>query len=153
MAIHRVSDDIVKWATGQQGMAASQIVFRRRAGAGDELVIMDSDGEGAHRFFASDMFVYSPTWSPDGSHVAYAQQTTHGWQLVERGARTGDTRVITARNDFMLTPAYSPDGRHLAFALWTGESTEIDEYDVVQHCCMRRISVNPRDDMNPTYSP
>jgi TolB protein len=153
MAVHRVSDDIVKWATGQQGMAASQIVFRRRSGSGDELVIVDSDGEASHRFFASDMLVYSPTWSPDGSHVAYAQQTARGWQLVERAVDGGNTRVITARNDFVLTPAYSPDGRHLAFALWTGESTEIDDYDIVQKCCMRRISQNPRDDMYPTYSP
>jgi TolB protein len=153
LAVHRVSDDIVKWATGQPGMAASRIVYRHKAGSGDELVIVDSDGQGARRFFASDMLIYSPTWSPDASKIAYAQQTGRGWQLVERDVQRGDTRVITARNDFILTPAYSPDGRHLAFALWTGQSTEIDDYDTVQRCCMRRISKNPRDDMYPTYSP
>lgn len=153
LAVHRVSDDIVKWATGQQGMAASRIVYRHKSGSGDELLIVDSDGQGTRRFFASDMLIYSPTWSPDGSRIAYAQQTGRGWQLVERDVQRGDVRVITARNDFILTPAYSPDGRHLAFALWTGQSTEIDDYDTVQRCCMRRISRNPRDDMYPTYSP
>src|SRR5205814_1533371 len=147
LAVHRAADDIIKWATGQQGMAASRIVFRRHAGSGDELVIVDSDGQSLHRFISSDMLIYSPTWSPDGSHIAYTQQTGRGWQLVERDVHTGDTRVITARNDFILTPAYSPDKRHLAFALWTNNNTEIDDYDVVQRCCMRRLSKNPHDDL------
>src|SRR5438094_504050 len=84
LAVHRAADDIIKWATGQPGMAASRIVFRRHAGSGDELVIVDSDGQNLHRFIGSDMLIYSPTWSPDGSHIAYTQQTGRGWQLIER---------------------------------------------------------------------
>jgi TolB protein len=155
MAVHRASDAIVQNITNQPGAAATRIAFIRRAGNGYELVAVDYDGENAQRIITSPTMIYSPAWSPDGRKLAYAVRNTSGRvELHERDLGTGRVRVISSRPEISFTPAYSPDGSRLAFAVSVGGVvTEINDYDLQQGCCIRRISRGPRNDLNPTYSP
>jgi TolB protein len=155
MAVHRASDDIVRAITNQPGIAATRIAFIRRAGNGYELVAVDYDGENPERIVSSPTMIYSPAWSPDGRKLAYAVRNANARvELHERDLSTDRVRVISSRPEVSFTPAYSPDGRRLAFAVSVGGIvTEINDYDLVQGCCMRRISRGPRNDLNPTYSP
>ena len=66
---------------------------------------------------------------------------------------SGATRVILSRQGLLFTPSYSPDGRHLAFAAWNGRGTELEDYDIVQHCCLRRLTQGTAADLSPSYSP
>jgi hypothetical protein len=46
MAVHRASDEIVRWVTGEPGMAASRIAFSVAGENNDQdLYLIDSDGE------------------------------------------------------------------------------------------------------------
>jgi TolB protein len=155
MAVHRVSDEIVRTISNQAGSAASRIAFIRRAGNIYELVAIDYDGQNAQRITTSPTMIYSPAWSPDGKKIAYAVRNANARvELHERDLATGRVRVISSRPEISYTPAYSPDGSRLAFAVSVGGIvTEINDYDLQQGCCMRRISRGPRNDLNPTYSP
>lgn len=155
MAVHRAADEVVRSITNQPGSAATRIAFIRRAGSGYELVGIDYDGQNAQRIVASPTMIYSPAWSPDGSKIAYGLRnpSTARVELHERDLRTGRTRIISARPEVSYTPSYSPDGKRLAFAISVGgETTEINDYDLQQGCCLRRLTRGRWYDLNPTYS-
>ncbi|MDH3296785.1 MAG: hypothetical protein OEM96_00675, partial [Gemmatimonadota bacterium] len=72
MSVHRVSDQIVRWATGDPGIAATRIVFRRKTGDGtSDIFAIDYDGENLVRLTSDNSIVYSPALSPDGRHLLY----------------------------------------------------------------------------------
>jgi TolB protein len=154
LAVHAAADEVVRWATGEPGVAATRIALsRQRADGSYELLVVDSDGENLRRLHTNEM-LYSPVWSPDGTRLAYSEAGESGHhRLVERNLATGEVRVVADRGVPVQTPAYSPDGRKLAFGVWVGGGMEIHEYDVARNCCMRRLSQRARIDMNPSYSP
>ena len=154
MAVHAVSDEVVRWATGEPGMAATRIALTRlRPDGRHELLLVDSDGENLERIHVEES-IYSPTWSPDGARVAYVETDyVESDRVVERELRTGRTRTLTERGLPASTPSYAPDGNRLALALWQDGGNEVYDYSVEAYCCLRRLSRRSRIDMHPSYSP
>jgi TolB protein len=152
MAAHAVSDQIVQWITGQPGMAATRIAYvRQNPNHTYDLLMVDSDGENLRRIFGADR-IYSPTWSPDGQRLTYAQAGSAGaWQLVERDLASGSSTVFHEAQ-LIMTPSYSPDGRKIAFAAQLPGGMEIHDYDVERGCCLRRLTDSNGDNVSPTYS-
>ncbi len=126
MAVHRASDAIVEWATGEPGIAATRVVFRRGVGEGrSDVFVVDSDGEGVRRLTTEEGHVYSPSLSPDGTRLLYQVLGSDGETAIyEKDLRSGRKRAISSGSAQHLTPAYAPDGR-IALARWTGDGTEI----------------------------
>jgi len=154
MAVHRASDAVVQWITGQPGIAATRVAYVVGGGSGGwSLRVVDSDGENAHTVASSSGHITSPAWSRDGGRLAFARATGSRWDLLERDMTTGATRVVLSRDGLLFTPAYSPDGRHMAFAAWNGRGTELEDYDVAAHCCLRRLTQGTAADLSPSYSP
>jgi TolB protein len=112
MGVHRVSDEIERWMTGQKGIAATRVAFMR----GQAIRIIDSDG-------ASEITVPtepdggSPAWSPDGRTLAYA---THGVssRILVLDLATGRSRTLVGptRNTTYLTPVFGPNGASVVYA-------------------------------------
>lgn len=157
MAVHRVSDEIVRWVTGEPGMAASRISFTMTASNGDkDIYIIDSDGENLRRVTNDASLVESPTWAPDGTRIAYASWKTGQPRIYEIDVDAGTERMlpeVRGAGDY-ITPAYHPDGNTIAFSvLGRGGQSGIFTYDLERGCCPTYLSGGPWYDISPTYSP
>lgn len=155
MAVHRISDRLVEWATGQPGMAASRIAFRRKTdGGASDIWMVDSDGRGLRRVTRDSSIVYSPAFHPSGDRLLYVSYVGGGPAVYERTLSTGSTRVVSDRRGVNLTPAYRPDGNRLMLARSVGGDTEIHEVEASPPWSGGRITNTANGDaLNPTYAP
>jgi TolB protein len=153
MAVHAAADEVVRWATGEPGIAATRIVLTRLNRDGrHELLMVDADGENLTSLHVEES-IYSPTWSPDGARIAYGETNyVDSDRIIERDVTSGRTRTLTERGLPAQTPSYSPDGGRLAMGLWIDGGMELHDFDVRQYCCLRRLSRNSKIDMHPSYS-
>ncbi len=155
MAVHRVADEIVRWATGQPGIAASRIAFRRRAADGaSDIWMVDSDGENLRRLTSDSSIVYSPALDPSGDHLLYVSYVSGVPVVYEKNLRTGAVRTISAEQGLNITPVYSPDGSRILYGRTIGDHTELFELQRQPLCCGRRVTyTNVGETLNADYSP
>jgi len=155
MAVHRTSDEIERWVTGQRGIAATRIAYMR----GQSIRIIDSDG-------AEEITVPteenggSPAWNPGGTMLVY---TTYGVSTSNVGSHvvlidlsTGRSRTLVppGRNSLYLTPIFSPDGNSVIYSREGENGSDlfavgINGSDPPHQLTAGRGTVNT----NPTMSP
>lgn len=156
MAVHRVSDAIVFWATGDRGMAASRIAFSMTDGqGGQDLYMVDSDGEEFARLTSHRSIVLSPAWSPNAGRLAFTSYRSGlpRIHLLDLETRTeAMMEPVLGLGDY-ITPAFHPDGRQLAFAVTGNARSGIFLYDIDRDCCLANLSGGPHYDLSPTFSP
>ena len=155
MAVHRVADQIVSWATGDPGIAATRIVFRRKTGDGNsEIFAIDYDGENLTRLTSENSIVYSPALSPDGRYLLFVSYGEGHPTAYERNLESGRTSLISGVDGLNVTPIYSPDGRKIVLGRTTGDHTELFEFGRLPLCCMKRLTyTNAGETLNAAYSP
>lgn len=158
MAVHRASDEVVRWATGEPGMAASRIAFSMESPGtrAKELYIVDSDGENLQRLTNHNSIVLSPAWSPDGARIAFSSYRTGVPRIYVRELAGGAERPISERalqSGDHMTPAFAPDGVTLAFAVTSGERSGIFTYNTQRNCCLSLVTGGRWNDISPVYSP
>jgi TolB protein len=159
MAVHRTSDEVVRWAFAEPGMAASRVAFTMLQNGVKELYVVDSDGENLQRLTNLSDVVLSPAWSPDGRRIAYsAPSETGDWQISEYDLTARRTRRVqsTPNVDF-FTPAYHPDGETFAFSMIdknvSNQFIDVATYNISRECCRRSLTQRARDNLSPTFSP
>ncbi len=154
MAVHRISDSVVEWVTGDPGAAASRVLFAMRPfgnPSAKELYVVDSDGENLRRVTWDEDLAISPAWSPDGRHVAYVSYKSGYPRIYELDMEEGGERTLEiGREGQQFMPAYHPNGQDLAFNLM---GMGLFRYNLRDGCCLVQLVGGLAKNIQPTYSP
>ena len=151
MAIHRVSDEIVRWITGQPGAAASRILSVE----GSRIWTADQDGADRRPLTSASERALSPAWAPDGRRFVFTLLGEgRGPAVIQDFATSARTNVPGAGADLNITPVFSPDGTRIVWARSGEEGTDIYSVEVAKNCCAQRLTVGRySDNLSPTFAP
>jgi TolB protein len=151
LEVHRLADEVTRWASGVPGAAASRLLFV----SGGRVYRVDSDGYDLVPLTPSGQTALSPAWSPDGQRLAFTQLGEgRGGIVVQAPAGGGSFVVPGSQSALNITPAFSPDGRTLAYAHSSERGTDIYTANIAERCCAQRLTVGRfADNLSPTFSP
>jgi Tol biopolymer transport system component len=93
-------------------------------------------------------FQIEPTWSPDGTKIAFASKREGTFDLFVMGAEGTGARRITSTKEQDGNPAWSPDGRRIAF------DRDDDLYVVSpEGSGLRKLGDDAAEERDPAWSP
>ncbi|HEX5386146.1 MAG TPA: hypothetical protein VFW66_05560 [Gemmatimonadales bacterium] len=151
LAVHVLSDEVARWATGIPGIAATRILLVMNG----RVYQVDSDGFGMRPLTPEGRTALSPVWSPDNRSFAYTRFAGGRGGVFVQTIATGEAvQVPGTETALNITPAFSPDGRSVAYAHSDERGTNVFVADVAKHCCAQRLTVGGfADNLSPTFSP
>jgi Tol biopolymer transport system component len=130
------------------------IAFAAAAGEGNDIYSVSIEGSRLTRLTHTSAVEAFPTWSSDGSQIAYIEYRA-GEQLWVMNADGADRHAVTdTPNDGMggFSPDWSPDGTTIAFEVVDGRSWNI--YTVhPDGTDLRPLANGPGDEIQPVWSP
>ena len=151
LEVHRLADEITRWASGTAGAAASRLLFV----SGGRVYRADSDGHDTAALTPAGQTALSPAWSPDAQRIAFTQLGEgRGGIVVQTLSSSASFVAPGSQAALNITPAFSPDGRTLGFAHSDERGTDIYTANVTERCCAQRLTVGRyADNLSPTFSP
>jgi TolB protein len=149
---HRIADVIYERLTGDKGVFSTKITYVVKRVTRYELQVADADGFNAQSVLASNEPIMSPSWSPDGSSIAYVSFDQKKPVVVVQNLAQGRTRVVANFRGNNSAPAWSPDGRILAVALTKDGLTQIYQIPPTGGDPVR-LTDSPGIDTQPAFSP
>lgn len=153
---HRISDLIYHTLTGVRGIFSTKIayimVLRETRGTQYALEIADVDGFNPQTLLISPQPIMSPTWSPDGSHIAYVSFENDRASIYLQELKTGQRRLISRFEGINGAPTFSPDGKSMALVLTKSENPKL--YTIsLQNLSINQLTNGYSIDTEPKWSP
>lgn len=149
---HRISDLIYEKLTGEKGLSSTRVAFVTAGQRGWFLVVADADGQNSKVILRSNQPIMSPSWSPDGSRLAYVSFEGRRPQIIVQEVYTGARRVVSAAPGINGAPSWAPNGQRLAFTLSKDGNPEIYSFDLGSRSPVRLTNSNAID-TEPVWLP
>ncbi|MFC3374365.1 Tol-Pal system beta propeller repeat protein TolB [Rugamonas sp. CCM 8940] len=151
LSAHRIADDIYLKLTGVRGAFSTRIAYVTQEGRSYRLEVADADGEGVQVALRSNEPIISPSWSPDGTKVAYVSFEQKKPVVYVQNLITRARTVVANEKGSNSAPSWSPDGAKLAVALSKDGHTQV--YTVnADGSGLRRASNSNGIDTEPQWS-
>jgi len=123
--IHRFADEILLLLTGERGVFDTKIAFVQCQGKTKEIFVSDFDGGNAVQVTRDQNLSLSPTWSPDGSQIAYVSFKDGNTKIYAANVLDGTQRLLSGHPGLNIAPAWRPGSRELAATLSRGGNPDI----------------------------
>lgn len=152
LTAHKIADAIYEKLTGDPGVFATRITYVLKRGNRFELQVADADGFGAQTVLASNEPIISPSWSPDGTRLAYVSFERKKPVVYVQSLTTGRRTPVANFSGSNSAPAWSPDGRRLAVVLTKDGGSQI--YSIpADGGAATRLTSSSAIDTEPNFSP
>ena len=149
---HHFANEVIFALTGEPGITLTRVVFSRSSGESSDLYAVDYDGAGLLRLTANRTLNLCPSWSPDGSRIAFTSYREHQQGLFLLDTATGKVRQIIAQDGLNYGADWHPDGKELLVSLSQGGNPEI--YRVTpEGQIIKRLTVAKSIEISPSWSP
>jgi TolB protein len=149
---HRIADDIYQKLTGIRGVFATRIAFVEKNGSNYVLAIADADGANVVPLVKASEPIISPSFSPDGSRIAFVSFDSRKPVVKIKNILTGALNVVANFKGSNSSPAWAPDGNRLAIALSRDGQTQLYSINA-DGSGVQRLVVSSGIDTEPQYSP
>jgi TolB protein len=149
---HRIADFIYEKLTGEPGIFSSRIAYVVKSAGRYELQIADADGNNPQSALASREPIISPSWSPDGSKLAYVSFEAKKPVVYVHDLGTGKRIVVSNFKGSNSAPAWSPDGKQIAVVLTKDGNSQIYVVNSDGNGGARRVTSSSGIDTEPRFS-
>src|ERR1700689_3057312 len=113
-ASHQIADAVFEKILGIRGAFSTRIAYISVLGhlpnKTFQLIVADADGENPRVVMQSHEPLMSPSWSPDGSSLAYVSFEARLPTVYVQTLKSGDRHVVSSHAGVNQAPAWSTDG-------------------------------------------
>jgi TolB protein len=153
---HKISDQVYKQLTGQDGYFDTRIVFVAESGTKmhrvKRLAIMDQDGANPSYLTDGGYIVMTPRFSSSSQEITYMALRQDSARVYLFNIETGRQESLGQFNGMVFAPRFSPDGNKVAFSVDRDGNTDVFSMDLRSRA-VSRLTSDPSIDTSPSYSP
>ena len=118
-----------------------------------EIYLIKPDGSISRRVTFSRGIDVSPTFSPDGSKMAFVSSRNGQPQIFIQDLQSGQARRLSFNGRYNTQPSWSPSGDKIVFSTMEGRGT-IDLFVInADGSELRQLTKNSGENEHPTWSP
>lgn len=153
LTAHKIADVIYEKLTGDVGVFSTRVTYIVKKGSRYDLQVADADGYNAQTVLGSNEPIISPSWSPDGTRLAYVSFESKKPVVYVQSLVTGGRKAVANFRGSNSAPAWSPDGRRLAVVLTRDGNSQIYLINADGSGTPTRVTSSSAIDTEPSFSP